>query len=290
MKIQHIVIIAIVIAAVSLGLQVASNSKLQFDIKNLNSKTTQHENDIHTLSINLTEGLQMTDLKSKTTEQLIQSLTSELNSNKQLLERSNLTISKLQSKDESLTNEIRLLNQRIDSLENKIREQSTPPLASLTTNSIPVQNKTSTSQFMPQINSTVSMTKPEIKILSIAMSPNILKVGDKPTFTVTYQNISNRTLIEDVIGCGANPSLHWEISPPTSVKEQLFSDNGVKCTPRTDSVKPHDVNVASGYGAGNGLYQILKTGDLNVTLHMHLEDGSTSGVQTTIKFTVNVSQ
>ncbi|MDE1769306.1 MAG: hypothetical protein KGI28_01965 [Thaumarchaeota archaeon] len=291
MKIQHIVIIAILIAAVSLGLQVASNSKLQFDIKNLNSKTIQQENAIKTLSLNLTEGLQMTDIKSKTAEQeqLIQSLSNELNSTRQLLEKSNMTVTQLQSNSEYMNNEIKLLNQRIDSLEHKIQEQSAAPLASVTTNSIIPPAKTNAAmQIQFPMNSTISMTRPEIKILSITMSPNSLKVGDKPTFAVTYQNISNRTLIQDLIGCDANPSLHWEISPASSVQEQFFSNNGLNCTPKTDSIKPNDVDTASGYGLGNGLYQMIKPGLLNVTLRMHFEDGSASGIQSTIQFNVIV--
>ena len=70
MKMQHIVLIAVVIAVISLGLQVASNTKLQSDIKNINSKTSEHDIAIQRLTVGLSESLQMSDLKNKTAEQM----------------------------------------------------------------------------------------------------------------------------------------------------------------------------------------------------------------------------
>lgn len=65
-------------------------------------------------------------------------------------------------------------------------------------------------------NYTLSSTHPSsIKILMIGMSPNLLKVGDSPTFSLTYQNISGRPIYVQS-GCGATP-LGMAMSPSDSV-------------------------------------------------------------------------
>lgn len=292
MKTQHVVLIAIVIAIISLGLQVASNTKLQSDIKNINFKTSEHDVAIQHLTVGLSESLQMSDLKNKTAEQdkLIQSLSNELSVNRQIMEKNNATITQLQQNTEQLNNELKSLSDRLASLEHKIPP---PPPISINNTFTPiikpsVTNVTSQTPF--PINQTISMTKPELKILSIEMSPNPLKVGDKPKFTVTFQNISDKVLLQSLVGCGTNPSLHWDIYPSSSAQNQPAVNSGLTCPPITRNVQPNEISIASGYATGNGLYQITHSDDLNVILRLNLEDGSASGIQTMIKFNVNATR
>lgn len=292
MKTQHVVLIAIVIAVISLGLQVASNTKLQSDIKNINFKTSEHDIAIQHLTVGLSESLQMSDLKNKTAEQdkLIQSLSNELSVSRQIMEKNNATITQLQQNAENLNNEIKSLSDRLSSLEQKIPP---PPPISVNTTSTPIVKPSMTnvtSQTPFPINQTISMTKPDLKILSIEMSPNPLKVGDKPKFTVTFQNISDKVLLQSLVGCGTNPSLHWDIYPSSSVQNQPIVNNGLTCPPITRNVKPTEISIASGYATGNGLYQITRADNLNVILRLNLEDGSISGIQAMIKFNINATR
>ena len=289
MKIQHAVLIAVVIAVISLGLQVASNTKLQSDIKNINFKTSEHDAAIQHLTVGLSESVQMSDLKNKTAEQdqLIQSLSNDLSTSKQIMEKNNATIAQLQQNTEQLNAELKSLSERLTSLENKTPPPSPQTFVNIMPNSIVNQSKIDvTSQSTFPINQTISMTKPAIKIISVTMYPNPLKVGDKPTFTVTFQNISDKVIQQTLVGCGAVPSLQWDIYPSSSVQNQPAPSNGLACPPIMRTIKPNDVSVASGYTTGNGLYQITKADDLNVILRMSLEDGSISGIQTTIAFNV----
>lgn len=304
MKIQHIVLIAVFIAVISLGLQVASNTKLQSDIKNVNFKTSEHDVAIQHLTVGLSESIQMSDFKNKTAEQdkLIQSLSNELSVSRQIMEKNNATISQLQQNTEHLNNELQSLSARIASLEHKIP----PPQLSTNTTSTPVvkpsvTNTTSTpivkpimtnitNQTLFPINQTISMTKPDLKILSITMFPNPLKVGDTPKFTVTFQNISDKELLQNLVGCGTDPSLHWEIYPSSDVQNLPAVNNGLACPPITRTVKPNDISIASGFATGNGLYKITQDDNLNVILKLYLEDESISGVQATIKFNVTATQ
>ena len=304
MKIQHVVVIAIVIAVISLGLQVASNTKLQSDIKNINSKTSEHDVAIQHLTIGLSESVQMSDLKNKTAEQdrLIQSLSNDLSVSRQIVEKNNATITQLQQNTEQLNTELKSLSERLASLEHKIP----PPQLSTNATSIPivkpsVTNTASTPIVKPSmtnvtnqtpfpVNQTISMTKPDLKILSIAMFPNPLKVGDTPKFTVTFQNISDKELLQNLVGCGAEPSLHWDIYPSSDVQNLPAVNNGLTCPPITRTIKPNDISMASGYATGNGLYQITQADNLNVVLKLYLEDESISGVQATIKFNVTATR
>jgi uncharacterized coiled-coil protein SlyX len=274
-------------------LQVASNTKLQSDIKNINFKTSEHDAAIQHLTVGLSESVQMSDLKNKTAEQdqLIQSLSSELTVSRQIMEKNNATITQLQQNTENLNTELKSLSERLTSLEHKIPPPAPPPFVSPMSNSIVNQSKINVSSQNPfPINQTISMTKPEIKILAITMYPNPLKVGDKPTFTVSFQNISDREIQQHLVGCGADPSLHWDIYPSSSVENQPSQNNGLICPPVMRTVKQNEISVASGYATGNGLYQITKADALDVILKLNLEDGSISGIQTTITFNVNATR
>jgi len=297
---QQIVMIAIIIAAVSLGLQIASNTKLQSDIKNVSSKTSEQDITIQHITIGLNETLQMNDIKNKTAqqEQLIQALSNELSVSKQIEEQNNVTITQLQQNALHLNGEIKSLGERVASLEDKISSHpsSTANATTIHTSvnpvSIPiVQTKTNaTSQTQLLVNQTISMTKPEIKILSMEMTPNPLKVGDAPQFTVTYQNVSDKEIFQNLVGCGTDPSLHWEVNPSSNVQIHLVPYAGLTCPPKIKNVDPNEISVASGTGANNASYQITTDGKLNVILRLNLEDGTNSGLQTTIQFNVNATR
>lgn len=292
MKIQYIVLIAVIVASISLGLQVASNTKLQSDVKNIASKSAEQDAAIQHIAVSLNETLQVTDLKNKTTEQekLIQSISNELSTSRQIEEKNNQTITQLQQNAEILNDQIKSLNDRLASLEHRLSSPPSPSVNAVTNLVMKPSNTSQVNQVPFPTNMTISMTKSEIKILSIAMSPNHLKVGDVPKFTVTFQNISNKEILQNMVGCGTNPSLHWEIYPPSSVQTQSIGNGGLTCSPIIKNVKSNETSIASGYATGNVLYQITQTGELNVILRMHLEDGSISGVESTMKFNVNVTQ
>jgi hypothetical protein len=215
------------------------------------------------------------------------------------MEKNNATINKLQQNTTQLNDEIRSLSDRLASLEHRI---SPPPLISGNTTSTPkpvntvstpivIPSKTNVTSKSPfPVNPTISMIKPEIKIISIAMFPNQVKVGDTPKFSVTYQNISNKVIFQNLVGCGTVPSLHWEIYPSSSVQKQLVPNNEATCPPIIKNVQPNEISVTSGYGTDNELYQIATNGTLNVILRLNLEDGSISGIQATIQFNVNATQ
>jgi hypothetical protein len=161
------------------------------------------------------------------------------------------------------------------------------------TNSVITQSETNATNQSPiSMNPTISITKPdEIKIITIATSPNPLKVGDKPQFKLTYQNISNKAIYQSLVGCGSNPSLIWEISPSSNVQEQISGGSEMmKCPALTKSVKPIETSVAEGFGINAGTYQITKAGELNVNMKLDLDDGTASGIQATIQFNVNATQ
>ena len=310
MKIQQIVMIAVIVAAISLGLQVASNTKLQSDIKNVTFKTTEQDIAIQHLTIGLNNTLQMSDLKNRTTEQeqLIRSLSNELDASKQIEEKNNITITQLQQNATNLNGEIKLLSDRLNSIENRIpsllslsvnttsipkyvNTTSIPKYVNTTSTSILIQNKTNvTEPILNPANQTISMTKSEIKIVSIEMSPNPLTVGAVPQFTVAFQNISDKVIFQNEVGCGTDPSLHWEISPSSSVQTQFVQDNGLTCAPIIKNVQPNEISFASGTGTNNASYQIKTAGELNVILRMNLEDGTISGIQSIIQFNINATR
>jgi hypothetical protein len=161
------------------------------------------------------------------------------------------------------------------------------------TNTVITQSETNATNQSPiSINPTISITKPdEIKIITITTSPNTLKVGDKPQFELTYQNISNKVIYQSLVGCGSNPSLIWEISPLSNVQVQFSGGfEMMRCPALTKTVKPIETSVAEGFGINGGTYQITKAGKLSVNMKLDLDDGTTSGIQATIVFNVNATQ
>ena len=142
-----------------------------------------------------------------------------------------------------------------------------------------------------------------IKIISIGMSPNPLKVGDKPEFTLTYQNISNRTLSKSW-GCTITP-LGLTISPPDNVLVSIASgERGPQCVDKNGPIHPNQVtgDVAGPdptYGHlqtmyplfSHGFYQIMKPGILHVTMELFLQDEQGKPYLTeTVQFDVNATR
>jgi hypothetical protein len=152
-----------------------------------------------------------------------------------------------------------------------------------------------------QVNYTVSSTEPNsIKILFIGMSPNPLKVGDIPQFTLTWQNISDKPVYQ-MFGDTVTP-LGLAISPSDNV--QIFPIEHS----RTGSVKTHGPVypgqiVTSVAGTGNisydpyqlyapGHYQIMKAGLLNMTMTIKLLKDAPDSLDLIeiIQFKVNATQ
>ncbi len=230
---------------------------------------------------------------------MIQALSNELDVSKQIEAKNNITISQLQQNTTNLSGEIKSLSERLASIEHRLPLTSSPPVNVATTPTsvnpvstpIVIPSKTNvTSQVRFLVNQTISMTKPEIKIISIDMSPNPLTVGDTPKFTVTYQNISDKEIFQNLVGCGTVPSLHWEIYPSSSVRRQIVPDNGLTCAPMVKDVGTNEITIVSGTGTDNTSYQITTDGKLNVILRLNLEDGTISGFQSTIQFNVNATR
>lgn len=153
------------------------------------------------------------------------------------------------------------------------------------------------------VNYTVSSTEPNsIKILSIGMSPNSLKVGDIPQFTLTWQNISDKPIYQNFgctvtpLGIVASPSDNVQIFPvghmrtcdvqthaPVYPGQTATNDAG------TDLMFPH--NTYDPYLLfPPGHYQIMKPGILNMTMTLKmLKDAHDSwDLVEIINFTVNV--
>jgi uncharacterized coiled-coil protein SlyX len=212
----------------------------------INLSSSKHDVAIQHLTVGLSESIQMSDFKNKTAEQdkLIQSLSNELVLAGRLWKKIMLQ-TQLQQNTEHLNNELQSLSERIASLEHKIP----PPQLSTNAASVPfvtpsMTNVTNQTPF--PINQTISMIKPDLKILSIAMFPNPLKVGDKPKFTVTFQNISDKELFQNLVRCNTDPSLHWDIYPSSDVQNLPPINNGLACLPITKTIKPNDISMANG--------------------------------------------
>lgn len=150
-------------------------------------------------------------------------------------------------------------------------------------------NATSSIQLPLGISTpTISSTKSGIKIISIEMSPDPLKVGDKPQFKMTYQNISDK-VINYVTGCTAS-SLGYTLSPPDHVQEG--PGPAVKCPNEYGPIQPNQ--TVSNYGRShylNGYYEIIKSGTLHVTLELLLNDEhDNTYLAETVQFDLNVGQ
>lgn len=132
---------------------------------------------------------------------------------------------------------------------------------------------------MPTISSNSNITK----IIAIGMSPNPLKVGDIPQFTVTYQNISDKPIYGQQ-GCGSD--LTYAISPDVNVKKiQVF---GRQCAIFEDVIQPNQIVTD---GLDLSYYKIIQRGLLNVTLTLNLSDNGNnwSNRIDTIQFNVNAT-
>ena len=135
-----------------------------------------------------------------------------------------------------------------------------------------------------RVTPTISSNSNITKIISIGMSPNPLKVGDIPQFTVTYQNISGKSIYGQQ-GCGSD--LTYNISPDANVKKiQVF---GRQCAIFEDVIQPNQI-VTDGLDLSYN--KIVQQGLLNVTLTLNLSDNGTNWSNSidTIQFDVNATR
>ena len=148
----------------------------------------------------------------------------------------------------------------------------------------------SSSHFPSLTNPLISSTKQGlIKILSIGMKPNQLKVGDIPDFTLTFQNISNERIVE-IGGCDTIKSLHYTILPKSSVQEFVGSGQ-MRCATWFKGVEPNQTFTATGQSSTlNGAYQIIRPGMLNVTLDLYGGIKSNEELIAEAQFDVNATQ
>lgn len=150
-------------------------------------------------------------------------------------------------------------------------------------------NATSSIQLPLGISTpTISSTKSGIKIISIEMSPDPLKVGDIPQFKVTYQNISDQTFYING-GCRAT-TLFASIIPSNHVVEK--SGPLLMCSDWQKPIKPNQTFTTIAHSKFiNGYYQITKAGMLNVTLDQFITDQKTGWkLVETIQFNINAIQ
>ena len=133
------------------------------------------------------------------------------------------------------------------------------------------------------------------------MSPYNLKVGDDPTFTVTYQNLSDRVIYHSM-GCTSS-SLGMIILPSDNVTPifaslyPLCADYNVPVNPKQISTDgaglftqdPNGRNLVPSIFHGN--YKIMKAGPLHVSLDLYMWN-SKGWVDTydIVQFNVNATQ
>jgi hypothetical protein len=139
------------------------------------------------------------------------------------------------------------------------------------------------------LNPTVSSTKTGfIKLLSVGMSPNPLKVDDKPEFTATFQNISAKVFYING-GCRAT-TLFSSIDPSSDVQE--YPGANLMCADWQKGIEPNETFTTIAHSKSlNGYYQITKPGLLHVTLDQYITDRKTGwDLIETIQFNVNATQ
>jgi plastocyanin len=157
----------------------------------------------------------------------------------------------------------------------------------------------------PPVSAKVNITSGEtgkIKIIEIGMCPTQLKIGDKPHFTLTYQNISDKSFYHQDI----HPYSHllvYTISPSDKVKEIIsLGGRAVGLAQFVGIILPNQTAIDPAKGAGllngdirtilfgpSGEYQITNSGMLTVTMYLGLQEDSNDLVET-IQFNVNATQ
>ncbi|MGB6463683.1 MAG: hypothetical protein WBF38_05615 [Nitrosotalea sp.] len=158
---------------------------------------------------------------------------------------------------------------------------------------------------MAPVNYTVTSNRPgTIKILMIGISPYPLKVGDMPVFTMTWQNVSDKPLYQGS-GDGDSP-LDVTILPSDSATGSFLSCKNVPCdedyhspinpgqidtnpayfdpTPYIISPSAHNVYFTPGY------YHVIKSGTLQVTLHLYLDGEGSDTTRENVQFNLTATQ
>jgi hypothetical protein len=139
------------------------------------------------------------------------------------------------------------------------------------------------------VNPVTSSTNPGlIKVLTVGMTPNPLKVGDTVHYSVTFQNISDKPiLIGD--GCTTSPIFDTML-PSSSVLE--YPGFPVKCADYAVNLLPNEIYTARALSHPlGGYYKILQTGKLNVEINLYYSPDAKPGFYIdTIQFNVNATQ
>jgi hypothetical protein len=162
-----------------------------------------------------------------------------------------------------------------------------------------------------QVTPTISSTNPNsIEILLVGMSPNPLKVGDTPQFTLTYKNISDKPIYIQFGGGGggcATP-LGLAMSPSESVVAGFPTERLSSCVIGPVLINPNQIDteytsacsmceqldlnsMPTNLDFGGGFYQIMKAGTLHVTMKLVLRHELTGKYDQieTIQFDVNAT-
>lgn len=154
------------------------------------------------------------------------------------------------------------------------------------------------------VNFTESSTEPNsMKVLIIGVDPNPIKVGDTPTFSLTWKNISNKTFYS-LLGCGAS-ALGANITPEDHVVVG-YPTHRMLCDVKSFPVRPDQINTNYAFADptheqvySNGrlstfssaYYTVVKSGILNVTMNLYVgNDKGDYEFTETVKFNVNVTQ
>jgi hypothetical protein len=153
------------------------------------------------------------------------------------------------------------------------------------------------------VNPAITSTEAgKIKILEIGMCPTQLKVGDKPHFTLTYKNISDKSFYHHDIHAYSH-LLVYNISPPDKAKENIsLGGPAVGLAQFVGLLIPNQIAIDPAIGAGllnedirtilfgpSGEYQITNSGMLTVTMYLGLQEVTHDLVET-IRFNVNATQ
>jgi hypothetical protein len=163
----------------------------------------------------------------------------------------------------------------------KIINSNIPNNATNAINSIQLPNSIS----LPTISSSEPVS---VKLLSIGMFPNLLKIGDFLQINATFQNISGNSFY--INGGCRDTTLFSSITPASNVQE--YPRNKIMCADWQKEIQPNEIFTTIAHSKLlNGEYQIIKPGMLNVTLAQVTTDQK-PGWRTveTISFTVNATQ
>ena len=153
------------------------------------------------------------------------------------------------------------------------------------TSNATVTNSLGTGIINPKVSSTNSNS---LKLISIKMSPNPLRIGNNPVFSATFQNISGKTFY---INEGMQTTLYSSIEPTSAVQEYPANKQILGVVTQR-AIAPNETFTTISHSKKlDGYYQIIKPDLLSVTLDQYTTD-TIHGWESaeTIQFNVNVTQ